>query len=62
MVTWIIQNQQAVPSSAWICPYSAFPMDAARADAFSIVLFCPSLFIRKHAFLPFFSGGHKVAA
>ncbi|CAM9336505.1 unnamed protein product, partial [Ectocarpus sp. 8 AP-2014] len=31
-------------------------MDAARADAFSIALFCPSLFIRKHAFLLFFSG------
>ncbi|CAM9795679.1 unnamed protein product [Ectocarpus sp. 13 AM-2016] len=57
MVTWIIQDQQAVPSSTWICLSSAFPMDAARADAFAIALFCPSLFIRKHAYLMFFAGG-----
>ncbi|CAM9423415.1 unnamed protein product, partial [Ectocarpus sp. 13 AM-2016] len=52
-----IQDGEGVPSQTWICPSSAFPMDAARAEAFWIAMTCPSLFTRKHAHLLFFSGG-----
>lgn len=57
LTAWYIQDGEGVPSQTWICPSSAFPMDASRAEAFWIAMTCPSLFTRKHAYLLFFSGG-----
>lgn len=57
LTTWYIQDGEGVPGQAWVCPSSAFPVNAARAEAFWIALTSPSLFTREHAYLPFFSGG-----
>lgn len=57
IVTWMIQDGEYLPSPSWICPTSALPMDALRAEAYFVALICPSLFHRKHAYSLFFSGG-----
>ena len=57
LTTWYIQDGEGMPSSTWICPSSAFPMDAERSEAYFVALTCPRLFTRKHAYLLFFSGG-----
>lgn len=59
LATWFFQDGEGVPSHSWVCPTSAFPMDAARAEAFSIVLYTPALFTRVHAYVLFFSGGQS---
>ena len=56
-VTWMIQDGEYLPSYSWICPTSALPMDALRAEAYYVALVCPSLFRREHAYSLFFSGG-----
>ncbi|CAM9298066.1 unnamed protein product [Sphacelaria rigidula] len=57
ILTWMVQDGEYLPSSSWICPTSAHPMEALRAEAYFVALVCPSLFRREHAYTLFFSGG-----
>ncbi|CBN76711.1 hypothetical protein Esi_0000_0510 [Ectocarpus siliculosus] len=57
LISWYINDGEGMPSHTWICPTSAFAMEAARADAYFTALMSPSLFTRKDAYLLFFSGG-----
>ena len=58
LVVWYINDGEGMPSHTWICPTSAYAMEAARADAYFTALMSPSLFTRKDGYLLFFSGGH----
>ncbi|CAN0315072.1 unnamed protein product [Ectocarpus sp. 6 AP-2014] len=47
LISWDINDGEGMPSHTWICPTSAFAMEAARADAYFTALISPSLFTRK---------------
>eukprot|EP00752_Nemacystus_decipiens_P009647 g8618.t1 len=57
LAVWLINDCGCMPSHTWICPTSAYPMEAARCDAYFTALMSPSLFTRKDGYLLFFSGG-----
>lgn len=57
ILTSMIQDWEYLPSSSWIYPTSAHPMEALRAEAYFVALVCPTLFRCEHAFTRFFSSG-----